>query len=135
MSHTPGKLSIGHPPPNGEQTIGTAQGLMLFVATTGAEVPTKANARRLVACWNACEGLETSFIETAVSSLVEHAETAIEVAATLKAQRDELLAALKTINSRLLECAANPVFVNEAYDSFYQEIVNGAIATAEGTTP
>lgn len=63
MSHTPGKLRIGTPPPNGEQTIGTYQGLMVAVATTGIDMPTKANARRLVACWNACDGISTNTLE------------------------------------------------------------------------
>ena len=46
---TPGPWKIGTPPPNGEQTIGTAQGLMVAVATTGAGVQTKANATLIAA--------------------------------------------------------------------------------------
>lgn len=42
--HTPGPWRIGTPPPNGEQTIGTLNGLMVAVATTGQDIPTKANA-------------------------------------------------------------------------------------------
>lgn len=47
--HTPGTWNIGANPPNGEQTIGTRQGLMVAVATTGAGVPTEANARLIAA--------------------------------------------------------------------------------------
>ena len=47
--HTPGPWKIGTPPPNGEQTVGTDQGLMVAVATTGAGVQTKANARLIAA--------------------------------------------------------------------------------------
>ena len=47
--HTPGPWKIGATPPNGEQTIGTQQGLMVAVATTGANTPTEANARLIAA--------------------------------------------------------------------------------------
>ncbi len=54
---TPGPWRIGTPPPNGEQTIGTTQGLMVAVATTGASVPTKANARLIAAAPDLLEAL------------------------------------------------------------------------------
>lgn len=65
--HTPGRLKVGAPPPNGEQTIGTESGLMVAIATTGVDHPSKANARRLVACWNYFEklGWTTKEIEAA----------------------------------------------------------------------
>ena len=40
----PGPWRVGHPPPNGEQTIGTLDGLMVAVATTGWAVNAKLNA-------------------------------------------------------------------------------------------
>ena len=48
---TPGPWGIGTPPPNGEQTIGTRQGLALAVATTGIgmEAETLANATYIAA--------------------------------------------------------------------------------------
>ena len=55
---TPGPWRIGTPPPNGEQTIGTTQGLMVAVATTGASVPTKANARLIAAAPDLLEALQ-----------------------------------------------------------------------------
>ena len=54
---TPAPWRIGTPPPNGEQTIGTTQGLMVAVATTGASVPTKANARLIAAAPDLLEAL------------------------------------------------------------------------------
>ena len=50
------------------------------------------NARRLVACWNACEGLPTKVLEHA-------SETGDSLAGHIKltAQRDELLAALEEV--------------------------------------
>ena len=47
--HTPGPWLIGTPPPNGEMTVGTEQGLMVAVATTGLDMPTGANARLIAA--------------------------------------------------------------------------------------
>lgn len=61
-AHTPGPWCIGAPPPNGEQTIGTQQGLMVAVATTGAGTPTKANAR-LIAAAPELLGFVDEFIE------------------------------------------------------------------------
>ena len=54
---TPGPWKIGTPPPNGEQTIGTSQGLMVAVATTGAGVQTKANAILIAAAPELMEAL------------------------------------------------------------------------------
>lgn len=55
---TPGPWRIGTPPPNGEQTIGTTQGLMVAVATTGVSVPTKANARLIAAAPDLLDALK-----------------------------------------------------------------------------
>ena len=46
---TQGPWKVGTPPPNGEQTIGTMQGLMLFVATTGYYSTPIANAKFVAA--------------------------------------------------------------------------------------
>jgi len=54
---TPGPWKIGTPPPNGEQTIGTQKGLMVAVATTGANTPTEANARLIAAAPELLEDL------------------------------------------------------------------------------
>lgn len=56
--HTPGPWKIGTPPPNGEQTIGNSQGLMVAVATTGFNVPTLANAQLIAAAPELLEALE-----------------------------------------------------------------------------
>ena len=56
--HTPGPWRIGTTPPNGEQTIGTQQGLMVAVATTGANTPTEANARLIAAAPDLLEALK-----------------------------------------------------------------------------
>lgn len=59
------------------------------------------NTRRLVACWNACDGISTETLEGEASNLHEWLEKKrieaidrAEVNLELKAQRDELVAAL-----------------------------------------
>ena len=54
------------------------------------------DARRLVACWNACEGLPTAWIEGGAADILEHAKS-------LKSQRDELLVALKDLMSGIFD--------------------------------
>lgn len=73
----------------------------------------KANARRLVAAWNACEGIDTEVLENlllmgdtfksrfAARDKAED-ELAAEVAA-LKAQRDELVGALKALRDEAVD--------------------------------
>ena len=90
MGHTKEPWSIGKPPPNGEQTIGDSKGLMVAVATTGYGVSSEANARRIVACVNACVGVGTEYLEDngLIIELVREHNTVLK-------QRDELLAALE----------------------------------------
>lgn len=59
--HTPRPWKIGTPPPNGEQTIGAYQGLMVAVATTGSGTPTEANARLIAAAPELLEALQGVF--------------------------------------------------------------------------
>lgn len=58
-------------------------------------------ARRLVACWNACEGVETDLIEAAGDGLLAKALKQVgqkhEALRNAEAQRDELLVALENI--------------------------------------
>ena len=75
--HSAGPWSIGTPPPNGEQTIGTAQGLMVAVATTGASVQTKANARLIAAAPDLLDEL-LSVLDWAVTERAPLREQEIE---------------------------------------------------------
>jgi hypothetical protein len=54
----------------------------------------EANARRLVACWNACEGISTESLETEVSAAMGWTRTASKLIA-MTTQRNELLEALQ----------------------------------------
>lgn len=56
--------------------------------------PQQANARRLVACWNTCEGYETEELERIAQSPAGMRAYSVETVAALTAQRDELLALL-----------------------------------------
>ena len=66
--HTPGPWKIGAPPPNGEQTIGTQQGLMVAVATTGAGVPTEANARLIATAPELLDELESAVLQMGMAA-------------------------------------------------------------------
>lgn len=62
------------------------------------KMPAEANARRLAACWNYCEGLDTDGMETATKigqPIKAFIDEALVKELELIAQRDELLAALQ----------------------------------------
>jgi len=103
MEHTQGKL--------------TFRGFSIYAAdgktpvadtclTASVAQHDEANARRLVACWNACEGVSTEWLEAQtdpdseelfgkVAPLDKRLQSAMQEIAALKAQRDELLAGLQ----------------------------------------
>lgn len=87
MSHTQGNLSIGR---HGEVTTQAGDMLLLRGVALGGGSShydlCKTNARRLVACWNACDGISTEELE----------DGAIQ---KLREQRDELLFVLKARKS------------------------------------
>lgn len=130
MKHTPGRLYIRtnrHPNTDGtpwgwvdlyepgSMRQASPEGIQ---ATWSRGQQSEANARRLVACWNACEGIDTEYLE-GNDSLPHYARR-------LMAQRDELLQALK-----------------QMLDAFYHDPLGGgqdaaieaaldAVAKAEG---
>lgn len=83
--HTAGEIRYEYEPGYCGELI--AQDGMTIAAFV--DEPSEANARRLVACWNACEGISTEHLEDdAVRKLMQDRDL-------LLAQRDELLAELK----------------------------------------
>jgi hypothetical protein len=60
----------------------------------------EANARRLVACWNACEGIEDP--ENVIPQL-RRANDLVQQLEPLRIQRDELLAALRIAKTALVQ--------------------------------
>lgn len=70
--------------------------------TTWIDCNTEANARRIAACWNACEGLDTGLLKnitTLGDTLASRFRMRDKVERDLQAQRDELLTALQLILS------------------------------------
>lgn len=85
-----------------------------------------ANARRLVACWNACEGITTERLEDLGRPLMQHligcderAARQVKEAADLTSQRGTLLAALR--------CA-----IKKAPELITVPSIRSAIENAEG---
>lgn len=83
----------------------------------------ESKARRLVACWNACEGYPTEVLEHVAST-----EDTLAGRFILVAQRDELLAALSRIakwNEHTTEFAVD--FGSNGVRDFYRGIASRAI--------
>lgn len=59
---------------------------------------TRANARRIAACWNACDGISTDALESNGSAVMGWTRTASKLIQVAK-ERDALLAAIKQIKA------------------------------------
>lgn len=97
-----------------------------LAGTTGKYESEEMNARRLVACWNACEGITTERLEDLGRPLMQHligcderAARQVKEAAGLTAQRGTLLAALR--------CA-----IKKAPELITVPSIRSAIENAEG---
>jgi hypothetical protein len=114
--HTSGKLQAIH---GGYLTIvGTGE----RIGRCGIHGPWMENARRLTACWNACQGLSTELLEnittvgdTLLDRFAQHQKTERE----LKAQRDQLLEAL----SQLVKAEQRAANLSFCADTYAQESV------------
>ena len=97
--------------------------------TTWIDCNTEANARRIAACWNACEGIDTGMLEnitTLGDTLASRFRMRDKVERDLSAQRDELLAALIAITTT--RCDGMDITpINDAWD-----MATAAIAKATG---
>ena len=91
-----------------------------FLFAAGSASPQSfCNARRLAACWNACEGLQTDLLENITltgDTLASRFKARDDTERELAAQRDELLDALQA-------------FIDGGYD---RETAITAIAKATG---
>lgn len=109
--HTPGRLVEDTRGPRADirsesgRIVAVTYGLGFPKTAEGLEKRTKedrANRRRLAACWNACEGIDTEYLE-GDDSLPHYARR-------LMAQRDELLAA--SVNARDMLATERQAFVD-----------------------
>jgi len=102
--HTSGKLQAIH---GGYLTIvGTGE----RIGRCGIHGPWMENARRLAACWNACEGIDTEDLEKASVSIIHKLHD--DAAKQTLAQRDRLLNEIKKV--REVIAAWNQAFVETA---------------------
>ena len=109
--HTTGRVMAGVSKFQGREVFtavasDNAQKIVALLGFCGAddEAESIANARRLVACWNACEGIDTYALELMTGDLsISNQITAIASRkpkgkkTAYRTQRDELLAALKAM--------------------------------------
>ena len=92
MSHTPGKLKTSY---THIRHVLTEHGAVLAVCSNDQGLTTtQANARRLVAAWNACEGISTNTLEAIRSPIKD-----ISCVPGLVADID----ALRAVNAELVE--------------------------------
>lgn len=103
--HTPGLLVVseegsGFGIENSDgKPIAQAQKVMADTLYRGVK-ERQANARRLAACWNACEGLDTELLENILmlgDTLKSRFAARDQIEKELQAQHDDLLEALKLI--------------------------------------
>ena len=92
--HTPGHLILEH----GADIVTFEDGRIIDVASAychAIDGRSEANAERLVACWNACQGIDTADLKSGSVSIIQKLHD--DVAQRVLEQRDELLAALQGI--------------------------------------
>ena len=107
-----------------------------FVFAAGSASPQSfVDARRLVACWNACEGISTDLLENLTltgDTIAARLKLRDATERELAAQRDELLEALTQTLAQCLIWQGEP---NEWSCSIHKAVVEqarAAIAKAEG---
>ena len=101
-AHTPGRVKVQHPNA-GERgwEVAFEPGLQQLCQDI-----TEANARRLVACWNACEGLPDEFLNS--NPIKQLVQSLWDRNSELEGQRDELLAALRMVMACAGDISAAP---------------------------
>lgn len=123
--HTQGRLWVGKYP---RKSVRDGQMIYIIEGNIGIVTDyedwgfTEESARRLAACWNACEGIDTEDLEAGTVSIIQKLHD--QAAKDVLAQRDELLAALeRLIASGDVRDAAEKGAITQA---------RAAIAKAEG---
>lgn len=134
--HTPGPWFISRPYQTLYIESRIAGGMIQEVAAIGPNAngwsESEANARRIVACVNACESFSTEMLEGAMSAVVQGGFVGLwsnycdkkSEAEDLRAQRDELLAALLHIEGAAMDVSCERASIRDA--------ARAAIAKATG---
>lgn len=115
--HTPGRLTLVDI--YADHEIRTADGLLLAVL----DARQRANAKRLIACWNALDGIPTELIENGNNEVAANFRLCGMVMA-LQDERDELLTALAEILA---------IKFSNWSDEKMRQIARAAIAKATGS--
>lgn len=126
-AHTPGRLHVGE---RNVEIVYDADGWAVCNATVfhGRHPDMQAeNARRLAACWNACEGLDTGFIEGAAEKRVANQLVNFD---QIVRQRDELL-----VTMHLIQHATAPTHDDGGHHEAAHDLAAAAIAKATGSAP
>lgn len=115
----PGPKIIG----NGEDLLGMPIDVARLNLTVGHYESEEANARRIVACVNACKGLPTKELEElGIVGVVGRELIDLDAKlAAITAQRDELLKALKMARIDIIH--GNDVFLSESLEREFLEKV------------
>lgn len=123
--HTKGKLSLFML--YGDHEIRDQGGRLIAVSTT----PQYRNARRLVACWNACEGIETYALELMTDDLSIHHQI------TTTARRDSKPTSRKAVEYRRERDALLQVLEDllQTWPHVDPAKTRAAIQAATGSTP
>ena len=103
---------------------------LIALALNNSQDDCKTNARRIVACVNACAGVEMESLErTSLKGLQETNEAHVEMLAKCMQQRDELLGILKEAYEelRLIRMKDSPA----VYDPTLRTRIEITIAKAE----
>lgn len=129
--HTPGRLLVlPLDAPKGTLMIAPDHddtGLIAVMEHSKTRMPdhaqAKGNARRLVAAWNACEGIDTKVLEDFPLGVInaEHARVMIE----RTRQRDELHAALTMLDTWVKAEVVH--YDANTPDNFIQDAIDGAL--------
>lgn len=140
--HTPGRLCVAVDifdndgmPETALQALGGAATVAVALEF-GPNNPgmREANARRLVACWNACDGISTESLESEGNAALGWARTASKLIHATT-QRDELLAALIEARRWIGDGECSDGLSRECWTPEYIKAVDGidaAIAKATG---
>lgn len=128
--YTPGELSVEEE--YGAEIVSFEDGHIVDVATVychAIDGRTEANAERLVACWNACQGIDTADMKAGSVSIIHKLHD--EAAKRVLAQRDEPLAALNLLKAA--DFGANVITAeDERHMDSVAAFARSAIAKVEG---